>query len=511
MAKNSRLQYHFGDFLKFNVIFCLVLSGYAWNGIGLAWDDAWLETLLTPMIAAFVVALSMMRPKHWASPRCVLCDRPYLPFPRVHASGTCPACRIERLPRPDRRTLERRGLILIALLVTTLAAALIWPFSDLVMRRVGGRNVIMLPMITITLAMLLFAAFVGHATAWGFGAKAPIALLQKAMEVATLRFEVLTGQPLPAPRALDVFVFAKRDAFEHFLKRAVLCSGTDHDGMFIPWSTRTIACTLDLPPSRLAPPDRMLRTVFAYDALASAKHAPVPGWLQIGIAQVVSGDNSELDRLDRHMLAALARERSLSAPILFEPTPRFLAAAQRNLEAHGDFVRYVQFVLQSWSVVEFLVGVRSPAGHKQRFRAFLWELDRASHAEAVFERYFGFGFETLLAGWRNWVLARGTGSHGPTPRRALDLLRERVLPIVRDSSMPVETRVRAIREMGKAGFLLGANELVALLELDDGALRPEAVWALESISGKALGENLEDWERWWEGVASDETELIANE
>jgi len=76
-----------------------------------------------------------------------------------------------------------------------------------------------------------------------------------------------------------------------------------------------------------------------------------------------------------------------------------------------------------------------------------------------------------------------------------------VLPGIRDDSTPVQERVRLIRCLGAGGYVTGADELIRLLaSVAPGDLRREVVWALESISGKRCGDDVEKWRQWWDGT-----------
>jgi hypothetical protein len=76
-------------------------------------------------------------------------------------------------------------------------------------------------------------------------------------------------------------------------------------------------------------------------------------------------------------------------------------------------------------------------------------------------------------------------------------LLQSVLPLVRDPAAPLPDVITAVRDMGGHGYVLGAEALIALLHDKRESLRSEAVWALESISGQVLGEDLAKWEAWW--------------
>ena len=215
----------------------------------------------------------------------------------------------------------------------------------------------------------------------------------------------------------------------------------------------------------------------------------------MGIANVVAygGDEMELARLNRKMLAALSRGTSLGTADLFHINPRSIITLVRDWQDFNNFSRYNQLIFQSWSVVQFLC---SEEERLERFRAFLRERTTKAPIEEVFQRHFGYGFEIVLERWRSWVLDRGIGLHGPPPPDIRDALLERVIPIVQDHGADGLERIQAIREMGRTGYVLGADALIEVLAKDDQIPAEEIVWSLESISGLALGDNVERWEDW---------------
>jgi hypothetical protein len=108
----------------------------------------------------------------------------------------------------------------------------------------------------------------------------------------------------------------------------------------------------------------------------------------------------------------------------------------------------------------------------------------------------GHGFGPLLDGWRQWVLDRGIGSHEPPPPLVRDGLRNRVLPVVRDRQARRGDRILAIRQVGSAGFVLGADVLIEKLKESDDISKEEILSALSMISGMAWGDDPDRWQAW---------------
>jgi hypothetical protein len=173
-----------------------------------------------------------------------------------------------------------------------------------------------------------------------------------------------------------------------------------------------------------------------------------------------------------------------------------------------SFAKYTQFLLQAWSVVEYLTGREAPTERREHFRSFLRALKPGADQEAVFTNHFGHGFEALLEKWRAWVLHRGVGMHQPPPDHVGQALLERLIPIVKDRSADPGERIEAIRDMGRAGHVLGGDALIEILAGDDHVPAEEAIWALEAISGLALDDDARRWsEEWLAGLPQDVTTL----
>ena len=90
--------------------------------------------------------------------------------------------------------------------------------------------------------------------------------------------------------------------------------------------------------------------------------------------------------------------------------------------------------------------------------------------------------------------------YGPPPPPIREALLGRVIPTVMDRGAKVMDRILAIRDMGRVGHLLGADSLIDLLRDGDAALKEEVVWSLEAISGRVLGDDVEPWSSWWDGL-----------
>jgi hypothetical protein len=531
---------HISFLLKFIAIIGLISALFYWTGVNLGHGAGWPRSVLYPLGIAVLCAFSIMRPKA-KSPRCKSCGKGFYPTRKAELSGLCPACRTAKLPPQQRRRLATQGFLIIVVLLLMLSFLLLWPFSGLVQARLGR---FAYPMIVIGLfvglIMLCAAGLVlrslltmrrmsnpahalevaracgrepgkqatfGSVSVFLFGADDPSSMLKGQMEICRSRFESLVGEPVESDRPLRCFVFGKRDSFDAFFRRAFLY-GSNLDGMYVPWSTPTIVMTAEFPAHRLADPERVIRVLLSYSILDTYRQSPSPFWLQTGLAHVVArgGDEMELARLNRKMLAAFSRGTSLGSTDLFHAKRRRIVTLVRDWRDFNNHCRYTQLIDQSCSVVEFLCSERQ---RRERLRAFLREPASKTPIEEVFPRHFGYGLEMVLEQWRSWVLGRETGSHGPAPSHIGHALQEKVIPIVQDHGANQLERIQAIRDMGKSGYVLGADALIELLGKDNQIPAEEVVWSLESISGLALGHDLDGWTKWFNHLP-EETVRVAD-
>jgi hypothetical protein len=530
------LRYHRGDALKFIAVVYVLLALLAWSGVDLAFFADWPIHVIYPVGVALFCAYWIIRPRV-SSPRCESCGRRFFRTRKGESSGLCPACRNAKVSPERHRRLAIQGFVIIFVLLLMLSFLLAIPFAGFWHAGPGG---LAYPIIGIGLFVIFVvvcaggmvvhslvrmrrmsnpghalkvarscAGEVGMETTFGpvsvqvFGADDPTSMLEAQFAICRLRFESLIGEPLEVNRPLRFFVFGKRNSFDAFFRWAFLYL-SNIDGMYVPWSTATISISTEFPDHRLADLERTTRVLLTYYYLESHRQSPSPLWAQTGISHVVAsgGDEMESARLNRKMLAALSRGDSLGTADLFHISPRSIVKLVRDWQDFDNFSRYGQLLTQSCSVVEFLC---SRPERLERFRAFLREPTKKSPTEEVFQRHFGHGFEVLLERWRLWVLDRGIGSHRPPSPELREALMARVIPIVENGGASTLERIQAIREMGKMGYVMGVDALIVLLSEDDQIPAKEVVRSLESISGLALGDDVENWTDWFDHLPSDAT------
>jgi len=337
----------------------------------------------------------------------------------------------------------------------------------------------------------------GAVTAW-FAKPKQGRWLQEQLQASRTCFERFFQASLPREQPLRIVCFERKSDFAAYVPKLGLKVGS-LDGCYLLGRTKRIIVCAETACERPVDPERLLRTLFQNYLLDSYKgFLPAP-WLNLGLARLLAGaeDPGASARLQRKMMAALARGDQLSAAELFQLKPRMLFQKAKTWRNFDDYVFFALLVNQSCSVVEYLAGRSAPDERRNPFRAFVNDLRRKDDYEQVFKRHFGYSFEQLLLDWQEWVRATDLGTHEPPPLRIRTALLEWVIPFLRDPDVDNDEKILAVRDLGSAGFLLGTETLLDLLRNEDDAdLRREVVWALEAISGIAAGDDVGAWEVW---------------
>jgi hypothetical protein len=333
---------------------------------------------------------------------------------------------------------------------------------------------------------------------------APVALTQ--FDNARSRFSALVGEPVAAEHPLRALLFADRDWFLQYARRARLLLPSGLDGFYLAGKPGKIVAGMPNPFKRLAQPDRFLRLLFCYYFLNGYKGFLVHSWLNVGVAGLLAREATadEQARLNRKVLPAVQeRRQTLRARELFRKNPRVVFYSRRKRGGQAEFAHLICVVNHAQSLLDYIAGGDAPPARKESFRAFLKELKRRDPYDLVFRRQFGYGLDQLYNNWREWVLAKGIGEHEPPPATIRRALLDHIIPLVADRHAMPEDRLRAIRDMGQAGYTLGADTLIDLLQVRNPELRSAAAWALEMISGTAGGEDIGHWEAWWDRLPQD--------
>lgn len=540
-----RPRYHLID-LMMVVILCGLIAGFArWFSISLSeirrpapiprpGDPG--ATFLAFYVAfvAWFVAWVVIRLRRRVT-GCRECGRRFVP-PRKADPPVCPRCRRRSLGPSQLKREQRKHIRVAIILLLVFGGVVGLSLSGWARSHFGGWSWVALPVISIgavlgsvSLMILALVAFshararllrgerqalaharkaagdagqvvsAGGITAWYSGPTDPVPMLLEQREAVCRRFEAKLGESIgESPPAL-VLVFHRRDALVAYHRQA-LTDLWNLDGIYLyaPW--RTLTLSAEAVPHRLTDTGRTARMLFGYHLLESRAGSRPRPWLQQGLVNaVVGGDDDELARLNRKMVASLARGTALG-PDLFGLGTASIPGLLRGWYDHGPFSKLTQITCQSWSVVEYLLGDGAPEGRREQFRAFLKEIRPKEPDEPVFELHFGHGFGRLLEIWRAWVQDQGLGVHRPPPVEVREAILGRIVPIIRDRKARIMDRILAVRELGRVGYVVGADALIELLG-DPGEIpKEEVVGSLESVSGLVLGDDPGRWRDWYSGL-----------
>jgi hypothetical protein len=206
-----------------------------------------------------------------------------------------------------------------------------------------------------------------------------------------------------------------------------------------------------------------------------------------------------LARLNRKVLASLALGTALDTRMFRISTAR-RSAMFGNWYVHEQHGAMMQFGWQAWSMTEFLLSIGEPADRRWRLRAFLGDVERGEAQEPAFKRQFGFDYAQWLNGWREWVRKQGIGGREAPDADRRQTIHGVLVPLARNHEAKFRDRLFAVRSLGSAGYLLGADTLIDLLAdpSNHPLLKLEAAWSLAMIAGESLGDQPQAWRAWWE-------------
>ncbi len=469
---------------------------------------------------------------------CKECGRRFPPTKGAPSGDLCPQCRKPSLTNAEFKRNQVIGwfaiLILIAMVAIPIGMALWNAFGDrfdasgliavpLLVLAVGGGLLVSL-ILAIAIALMIrdrrslvekhALAFArkcaqeegtidqhGSLTVWRYGPTDPTSMLIEQMETSRERLERLLGEKVETVSPVRALVFETRKAFLAY-HRNVIGEMVGLDGLYVPRAAYNITLPIEVTSYRLHDVERTARSLFIMYFLGRYKGISLTNWLSNGVGRALSKDvgNTPNWQLNKQMKLALAIGTALDVANLFELLPRELPRLLQRSADHATFARIAQYMSQSESIVEYLAGSDAPADRIGRFRSFLADVQPSSSVEQLFAHHFGYGFKVLLGEWQKWVQERGPESD-PLPSPAIRAaIVERLVPTIRDPAQKVQARIQAIREMGSAGFAVGADTLIDLLRDGDERFTKEAVWALESISGRVMGKTPDRWAKWWTGL-----------
>lgn len=314
------------------------------------------------------------------------------------------------------------------------------------------------------------------------------------------RVRSLTGQSPALQPWFRCFVFSNRLHFAKCLEGAdsTPINLSEANSLYLPspWRTAIVDESQLCEPGEQ--PLEVVRGLIAsrfVDALAVSQRRP---WLFLGLSSAIANvpRPDKLARLNRHMLSALAAKRTLDAQNFFAKSPwiRFFNAYSENEQslfaksaAEGD---------QYWSFMEFLCGAGSTPERRLAFQQFLADSRRQKRQDEALVASFGCSPEKLLDDWRRWVEQFGVGRHVPPPAEYAEVLASGPVATIENEQAPLIERLRAIRRLGREGFIVGVDALIGVLRRGPEDLTDDAVWALEAISAQPLGADVAAWEAW---------------
>jgi hypothetical protein len=268
------------------------------------------------------------------------------------------------------------------------------------------------------------------------------------------------------------------------------------------WGRRDIVICKQEALDMMRDPAELFRVLLAYYFFDARNGFIAPAWLLSCLGSLVGSSDPDADLRAAHRHLRVCRwsdEEQRLGPWALPQREHLHATLHRHEWTNAEVL--AKHSSQTTSLAAYLAG-DAAGGRRESFAQLLRGLKRRDRPEEAFRRHFGHGCEEIVRQWRAWVAEQDCEGHDAPPPRHMQHLLERLLPLVRDPQAPLEQRLRAIRNMRSGGYLLGADALIEALSENDHSLRAHAVWALESISGRSFGDDVDRWRQWWDDLPS---------
>lgn len=333
----------------------------------------------------------------------------------------------------------------------------------------------------------------GNITAYFFGAPTLEAHFEQDLATVRGRLETLLGDLAEAPD-VPAFCFASQDEFNVYLARK-----TPLSAVYSPpwWCRQLILC--ERPGHSIADPRELLRMLLGYLLLWNHKGFRTPYWITSVVnAYAVYGDDAaHLAAVHRRLAVEFAREETLT-PLPLELDDKQYVKLVMKRDQREPLRTTLLYSDICASLAAYLMG---DAQRRRRFGEFLQGLTRRDGVEEALRRDYGCGVEQLFQDWLAWFrqgIAEGsldTSTYETPTESERQQIVEDVVPLVLNPDVDLDLRCRAARNLA-GGSLLGAEVLIGLLADAPDELRQDAMWSLEAIAGRRLGEDPAAWRSW---------------
>jgi len=311
------------------------------------------------------------------------------------------------------------------------------------------------------------------------------------------RVEEILGSACRPQELMQVYVFSKTAAAHNFLP----LSGPNADRPAVycgPWAH--VAClSLESAHGHLIPPEQLLRALLVYH-VAGWPRSQTGFWLGFALANYV-GRVTLAPGPDawRRKVALWAKDGTL-LPLkeIFKRRTTSVSSIGAKRMLPQQYQNSLRVLTQLVSLLDYLVGTDSTPERRKSFQRLWQAIGRTRIIEKACTEAFGQGLAELDRQWRFWASRVKFDSPPPPPAEIAKAAEEFVIPCLRDSSAPIQRRIRAIRILGSSGWLVGADALLDSLSSSHDDLRRESLSALRLMFGRSDVERADDWRRFLE-------------
>ncbi|MHC5055991.1 MAG: hypothetical protein ACYTKD_14885 [Planctomycetota bacterium] len=309
----------------------------------------------------------------------------------------------------------------------------------------------------------------------------------RVFEGACKVFAQVTGLGRAASPPLRAFLFEREEALKRYTHGIADDPGRIA-GYYMHWPTRRLLVCADVAERGLLTTRGALAHEFSHHLLRAVVGSTPPPWLDEGtatlVAREVAGMPVEPAAGLRASRVALARKEFLSGGSLLGVARLRLARAMAKSDDLDQWAFVAGFYMQSAGFVQYLHDA-----HPEPLARFVSRVGRARAQQTCFRESFGVSPGEAMRELVAKIEADEIPPHTAPPEGAREKIETQFVGRIESDLASKTDRRLAIRTMGAAGWAWRADVLIDILERPEDDMRPEALRALENISGELRGDD----------------------
>jgi hypothetical protein len=240
-------------------------------------------------------------------------------------------------------------------------------------------------------------------------------------------------------------------------------------------------------------------------ALMSYQSAPWPRygfWLGYALHNHVARatDETAIDAC-RRRIAVWAAEGSL-LPLAEICRRRIVSAVTSTAKSSlpENYNRSSRVTNQWLSLADYFCGGDATPEQREQFQRLWQAAGRVRKLSVALEEACGCSLPEFENQWKTWAAKASFGPPAVPPMEIAEVARNEIIPLVRNTAVPIQRRIKAMRILGNCGWSIGAEVLLEMFACPQPDLQREALAALRLLSGRLGMERPDDWQPWLAGL-----------